>query len=1104
MVPSPEQHNEPKAPDKNDIQKTKLTDLQKHEARFKNIPKSNSTDSQEKKVSALDDGQLRDLLEEAVSYKCPKDRLGKSPLFMELLQRAEADERNQRATNASGSQVVRHYNTAYSQRNRNKHSKETSAAERNSHGGSLQNLYQVNDHTTNRKARKKSSSVSARQREGGSLPSCNIVPLDKIDKITFEKPSKMETSHVQAAHALSTKKSEYTAIDIYNAEPEETQSLIANDVLNNYHENDVEMKDLSIENDTSINELDVIQTQISRNNNIHYTTRASLEILDSRKSNNSLVDNIKDYSSAYKEIDQRKITNGFETTPIQLSSNYNAVKSVMTDGQTDISSIPFSRTKSTKDLIVNQSSSVLNMSQRLFLDNSKIPMFGGVKDTIDKKTFDENGNAVNISSNNEARKKKKTQPKTDRNVTITKPELFKGFCGDKDVDSLVKFIEATNNDKHPNKNNKHVVNNINTKTHKNVTNFSKENENERSSKKRSTERRTKDKSEKLKKSNSLEEISKTKLEDLTSEKNDTSNVSLRQTKKQATFDDEVFIDHKGDRHSWGTEEGQQYYCNDNTASSDGDKKRRDSSKSEKSVKPDVINTNTPDIMSIDSIGSTEASDFQIVTKKTKKSKKRRSTSGGRGNLFNEEGRRNNYYQRDNKNKFQAHDHCDSDMIYLNNFQNTSPDHRRKSTCSMPPSDKSNDSSDLDSVHSLPVESTSMKMCLQQVSTSSGGTPQASYADIAKMANVHTSSTYSTNYSIVDIKNAEKWPTVSNNNNNKTPPSSGGKIQPNVMSVKNYNFPDLIIDNCSNDTCNYFSLDNKIFQTVTEIEEKHLSEAKHNFIKLKNGKTDVSSTNCRILQDQYPALEKTIKTDVKNKKNNSQNSDKNNINNKTKLNKNNNSYSEVPTANKGCDIDKKLSNATNAINATSQELILPNSNNKQQQNNNPTTPSHKKRKSHSGTTNSNTNHRPAVIILNDTENNSSGITFGFDINEKLLLGDTDSNVVMNGDCDGGFDVDNNEVIVPTSAAVSSVSSASCNSIVTVVEREQLSSTSSSSSSQSTTTCCSTEDFTARFVAPTKLEDTINYNHDKIVTFVGLAWEDIVNQQNGGKVQYYSGQ
>lgn len=248
----------------------------------------------------------------------------------------------------------------------------------------MQNLYQVNDHTTNRKARKKSSSVSARQREGGSLPSCNIVPLDKIDKITFEKPSKMETSHIQAAHALSTKKSEYTAIDIYNAEPEETQSLIANDVLNNYHENDVEMTDLSIENDKSINELDVIQTQISRNNNIHYTTRASLEILDSRKSNNSLVDNIKDYSSAYKEIDQRKITNGFETTPIQLSSNYNAVKSVMTDGQTDISSIPFSRTKSTKDLIVNQSSSVLNMSQRLFLDNSKISMFGGVKDTIDK------------------------------------------------------------------------------------------------------------------------------------------------------------------------------------------------------------------------------------------------------------------------------------------------------------------------------------------------------------------------------------------------------------------------------------------------------------------------------------------------------------------------------------------------------------------------------------------------------------------------------------------------------------------------------------------------------------------------------------------------
>lgn len=167
---------------------------------------------------------------------------------------------------------------------------------------------------------------------------------------------------------------------------------------------------------------------------------------------------------------------------------------------------------------------------------------------------------------------------------------------------------------------------------------------------------------------------------------------------------------------------------------------------------------------------------------------------------------------------------------------SSPDHqqqRRKSTSSMPPSDKSNDSSDLDSVHSLPVESTSLKMCLQQVSTSSGGTPQASYADIAKMALqqqqqqqqntppnsncLGQSNPINPNTGIVDIKNVEKWPSVSHKNNK-------------VMSMKNYNFPDLIIDNCNND--GYGNYD-KMFTTCTEIEAKHLSEAKNNF-RLKNG------------------------------------------------------------------------------------------------------------------------------------------------------------------------------------------------------------------------------------------------------------------------------
>lgn len=251
-------------------------------------------------------------------------------MFQELLQRAEADERNQRATNASGSQVVRHYNTAYSQRNRNKHSKEASAAERNSHGGSLQNLYQVNDHTANRKARKKTtsaSSVSARQREGGSLPSCNIVP---IDKITFEKPSKnpnkMDPSHIQAAHALSTIKPEYTTIDLSNAEPEETQYLIEDDSLSHLHNNDVEMTDLSEEGVSTGN------SDLDLQPRINYTSSYSMKIgVDSRKPVSTDVD----ASVVISVLEQRKETTGLETTPWRLATNNYNVHNLI-GGQGDV------------------------------------------------------------------------------------------------------------------------------------------------------------------------------------------------------------------------------------------------------------------------------------------------------------------------------------------------------------------------------------------------------------------------------------------------------------------------------------------------------------------------------------------------------------------------------------------------------------------------------------------------------------------------------------------------------------------------------------------------------------------------------------------------
>lgn len=64
----------------------------------------------------------------------------------------------------------------------------------------------------------------------------------------------------------------------------------------------------------------------------------------------------------------------------------------------------------------------------------------------------------------------------------------------------------------------------------------------------------------------------------------------------------------------------------------------------------------------------------------------------------------------------------------------SDDVRRKSTGSVPPSEHSSaDDSDVESVHSLPVSSTTPRPIVNKTSSSSSCTPQASYADIAKMA-----------------------------------------------------------------------------------------------------------------------------------------------------------------------------------------------------------------------------------------------------------------------------------------------------------------------------------------------------------------------------------
>ncbi|EFA05370.2 hypothetical protein TcasGA2_TC015536 [Tribolium castaneum] len=89
-----------------------------------------------------------------------------------------------------------------------------------------------------------------------------------------------------------------------------------------------------------------------------------------------------------------------------------------------------------------------------------------------------------------------------------------------------------------------------------------------------------------------------------------------------------------------------------------------------------------------------------------------------------------------------------------------------------------------------------------------------------------------------------------------------------------------------------------------------------------------------------------------------------------------------------------------------------------------------------------NHRPPVVILSGLGNSKEvpGLVFGFDINEQLLSEDNNKDF-----------------------------------------------------------CC--DDFIARYVAPETYTAT-SHNHDKIVSFIGAAWEEALVNLSNGKVQYYN--
>ncbi|RZF40968.1 hypothetical protein LSTR_LSTR013223 [Laodelphax striatellus] len=407
----------------------------------------------------------------------------------------------------------------------------------------------------------------------------------------------------------------------------------------------------------------------------NYTSRATLHV-------SSPVD-----SPITIPISAAKVTtsviNGIEHTPLQLHSTYNSVKSVVGSDTALKSSENTIQHVSTCFLPISpQQGSVTVLRDtdlRQFATYTKDP--GGESKM---KSLDENGNALGTTNRVEtSATERKTKRKKKNYSKIVNAENIEGHRWDEDIDSLMKYINSGSTEECKTQKSRQSAAGARATVHSKLK--SKE---EDGRKKKGKELR------KIQKSNSMEEISKTKLEDLTSpsEKSPEETNTRVKPKKQVTLDDNQL-----EASCWQTEETTKVCVSVEKLVIDTDKKKVFEKK--------------------ESISDLQDADFHLVKKKQRKKKRPANNSRPGGS------KSSNYGYHGNQG-FPSHYRRSAKVME----ERVQP--RRKSASSVPPSDKS-DSSDLDSVHSLPVSSTTPKPTVGKTSTSGGSTPLASYADITR-------------------------------------------------------------------------------------------------------------------------------------------------------------------------------------------------------------------------------------------------------------------------------------------------------------------------------------------------------------------------------------
>jgi len=670
-------------------------------------------DLPKKDLSNLQDQELYQLLEEAYSYKRPKDRQGKSEIFRELLEKAEENSSGEEQWDINFRKHLHHQDSTGKK-------KKKKVSESNKKGGSLSNLSCLSDFEGSSgrsgKSKKNRSSVSSRSREGGSLP-----PTKFENAMLFEgaaqppPPPPSCLAWDTGGQADMTGESGELQPLLHSTSDSMLRKLV---VSSGAQETTIDMEAVngvdcdSDSNKTEVEEIEMVDMEgraevLSEEENTPLL--AARHRLESRGRvvGNYGPDKTQDVPTSTWSNGHRMETEEEGKSALDENGNPTSTSSSGPFPIMDPQLRPLSIYRHTP-VFRPQKLTVPSMSDREQMENRQPSM-------MDQKS----------DRPVEGGKRKVRRKKTEEERGVVKAEDIEGYRGEEDIDSILSFIDGEAGGKKK-------------KNTEKILEKKKEKKSDIKEEKGEKVRRKKEKSVE-KDISGLKGVTKKLSVDNSSEA-EVIEEEDEMEEEDAREKDKVTIDERS--HGKGSPSSLASCGRANSAPSN------DSGhvSAEPCSLPSVSSTKEMSIASSPPL-DLDPTEYLVaeegimhVTEFTKVTKKQRKKRGGAvrerpdrtyhtGSAFSEENRSRGEQQQRGGSQGEGEDWSYRGYTRMRGSREAVTG--AKSTCSVPPSDAS-DTDDHDSVHSLPVGSTRKKE-KEARSVSSGHTPQASYADIARHA-----------------------------------------------------------------------------------------------------------------------------------------------------------------------------------------------------------------------------------------------------------------------------------------------------------------------------------------------------------------------------------